>query len=215
MQGTPSASASGTILVKKDGFAKTFCFNTLTANNFFGFDYARYVTGCEQGFSKKSVPTDVSLTALEGIADIYTASGITFSTSTATATVPGHGFSTGDIVEITGATGADATYYNGTFVVGTTTSTTFAYQMSGTPSGVATTSTAFKVKNTSQTVFNPDAENLNFFAVQLKVGTGTGKYVTVSWDKLQLTQVKDGKVAEFGGKDVTFRNTGKSYLSLS
>lgn len=215
MQGTPSANASGTILVKKDGFAKTFCFNTLTANNFFGFDYTRYVTGCEVGFSKKAVPTDVSITALEGIADIYTASGITFVTSTATATVPGHGFSTGDIIEVSGATGADATYYNGTFVVGATTSTTFDYQMSGTPAGIATTSTAFKVKNNSQIVFNPDAENLNFFAVQLKVGTGTGKYVKASWDKLQLTQVKDGKVADFRGRDVTLRNTGKSYLELS
>lgn len=216
MQGTPSGSAAGTLVAKKDGQKKSFCFGALTANNFFGFEYTRYVTGCEQGFSKKAVPTDVSVTLLENLANIYTASGITNATSTATVTIPGHGFLAGDTVTVSGVTGADGTYYNGTFVVAApVTATQFNYQMSGTPTGSATTTDGIKVRHNSQTVFNPDVEKQKFFAAQVKFGTSAGNYLTLQWDKLQLANVKDGKVAEFFGKDCTFRNTGVSRIILS
>lgn len=58
--------------------------------------------------------------------------------TTATATVTAHGWSNGDHVNIVGATGGDATYYNGSFVIGGVTANTFTYTMTGTPSASAT-----------------------------------------------------------------------------
>ena len=43
----------------------SFCFGNLNITNFTGFEYARYITGCDQGFSKNAVPFDVSVTMLE------------------------------------------------------------------------------------------------------------------------------------------------------
>ena len=43
---------------------KTFCFSKLSAPNFFGFDYSRFILSCLEGFSKGAVTTDVVLTRL-------------------------------------------------------------------------------------------------------------------------------------------------------
>lgn len=134
MKGIPSANASGTFAITKGPAAETFCFSTLSATNFFGFDFTRYLTGCEEGFAKGAVPTDVSVTMLED-------------------------------------------------------------QVGGTS-------------------FDPDSNVTYFYGAQIKFGTAAGKYVTYKWDKLQLANVKDGKVASYYGRDVTFRNTGRSYIIL-
>src|SRR5574343_621820 len=134
MTGTPAANATGTLVAKAGGYSKTFCFSKLDAPNFFGFDYQRYLTGCEEGFAKGAVPTDVNVTMLED-------------------------------------------------------------QVGGTS-------------------FDPDANISNFFAFSLKFGTGPGKYVTYKWDKLQISDVKEDKVATYFGRAVTFRNTGYSYIIL-
>jgi len=131
---TPSADASGTLTATKGAAGKTFCFSTLQAPNFFGFDYQRYITGCEVGFSKTAVPTDITVGLLE--------------------------------------------------------------DQAGTSS------------------FDPDSVLQNFFGVQIKFGTGAGRYVTYKWDKVQLTNVKPGKVGSFLGRDTTFRNTGKAFTIL-
>lgn len=128
----PAANATGTFTITKGAAAKTFCLSTLQAANFFGFDYARYIVGCEEGFSKSAVPTDVAVSFLEDQA--------------------------------------------------------------------------------GSAAFDADANLQNFFGVQLKFGTAAGSYITYKWDKLQLTNVKGGKVASFLGRDVTFRNTGSSYM---
>ena len=39
-----------------------------------------------------------------------------------------------------------------------------------------------------------------------------GKSIAYMWDKLQLATVKQGKVATYFGRDVTFRNTGSSFI---
>lgn len=44
---------------------KDVCFQKIEAPNFTGFDYARYQTGCLDGWSKGAVPSDVTLTILE------------------------------------------------------------------------------------------------------------------------------------------------------
>lgn len=68
-------------------------------------------------------------------------SSITRSGTTATATVSaadGLKLKTGQILTISGATGGDAVYYNGTFTITVASTTTFTYKMSGTPGGSAT-----------------------------------------------------------------------------
>ncbi|HXT39213.1 MAG TPA: hypothetical protein VN887_04230, partial [Candidatus Angelobacter sp.] len=63
-------------------------------------------------------------------------SGLTSSGREATATTGGnHGFSDGDVVTISGVTGVDGQYYNGTFVIYGKTATTFKYWMKGSPAG--------------------------------------------------------------------------------
>jgi hypothetical protein len=64
---------------------------------------------------------------------------ITFVTNTATVTTTAaHGYTTGDQVNIRGATGADATFYNGDFPITVTSTTAFTYTMTGTPANNAT-----------------------------------------------------------------------------
>ena len=65
MKGTPTGASTGTITATKGSASATFCFSTLQAPNFFGFDYARYITGCEEGFSKSAIATDVTVGMLE------------------------------------------------------------------------------------------------------------------------------------------------------
>jgi hypothetical protein len=64
---------------------------------------------------------------------------ITFATTTATVTTTAaHGYSNGDQINIRGATGADAALYNGDFIIGSASGSTFTYTMTGTPTGNAT-----------------------------------------------------------------------------
>ena len=105
-----------------------------TFANFFGFDYTRYlVTGIE-GFSKKAIPTDVSVVMLED--------------------------------EVGG------------------------------------------------TDFNPEANITKFFEFTLKWGTGAGNYTTLFYEKLQLINSKDTEIGSFQAKEVSFRNTGISSITL-
>lgn len=131
---TGTGTATGTATIKKSDLTPaTFCFSTLNAPNFFGFDYQRYLTGCDTGFSKGGAPTDVSVSMLED-------------------------------------------------------------QVGGTS-------------------FLPDTNTGKFFTAVLKFGGSTaGSTVAYMWDKLQLANVKQGKIATYLGRDVTFRNTGNSYI---
>jgi hypothetical protein len=215
MNGTPALAAAGTITVSKDGWAKSACFSTFTAPNFFGQELTRFLTGCEEGFDRKAVPSDVNMTILETHAPSFAIASITRSTITATVTTDAaHGLSTGNVVTIKGATDA---LYNGKFIITVLTGTTFTYVMGGTPSAsaVATSVGALVLINESSTTFDPDINVTNFFAVQLKTGIGAGKFTTQSWSKLQLTNVKDGKVATSEGRDIAFRNTGNSSIIMS
>lgn len=212
MKATPSANATGTLVAQAGGYSKNFCFGTLNAPNFFGFDYARYLTGCEEGFSKKAVPTDVTVGMLEDIASEFDIQSITFSTTTATVTAANHRMVTGEYVQISGATGADADIYNGIFVITVTDSNTFTYTMLDTPANNAA-GTLIGI-NTQSTKFDPDANLTGFFTARVKFGTRPGRYVTYKWDKLQLANVVEGKIGELFSRDVTFRNTGTSYIIL-
>ena len=131
--GTPAGTITST---KGSVVGETLAFATLTASNFFGFDFARYLTGAEEGFAKTATPTDVSVTVLE-------------------------------------APVGDATY------------------------------------------FVPDQTEVSkYYAVKIQFGTVAGKKVVYQWDKLQMSNIKEGKVATYFGRDITFRNTGKSAMIL-
>jgi hypothetical protein len=69
--------------------------------------------------------------------DIYTtlSSGITRSGSTATVTLVTHGYSTGDLIQVTGATQPE---YNGVFRIFNAVQNTFSYTVSGTPASPST-----------------------------------------------------------------------------
>lgn len=213
MASTPAANASGTFTMTVGPAAKAFCFSNCTAANFFGFEYNRYKTGCETGFSKTAVPTDVTVSILETTAPATVVSGITSTTTTATATALAHGLTSGDIVTISEVTGASADYYNVTEVVATVLDAdTFTYPIasySGSFSGSA------RVVNKSFAKFDPDSNISNFFGAQVKFGAAAGKYVTYAWDKLQIRDVKEGKVDSYLGREISFRNTGRSFKILS
>lgn len=133
--GTPAGTITST-KAPLTALCETLSFATLTASNFFGFDFARYLTGAEEGFAKTATPTDVSITVLE-------------------------------------AAVGDTSY------------------------------------------FIPDQTEVSkFYAVKLQFGTVAGKKVIYQWDKLQMSNIKEGKVSTYFGRDITFRNTGKSAMIL-
>jgi hypothetical protein len=64
---------------------------------------------------------------------------ITFSSTTATVTTAAaHGYTNGQTVNIRGATGPDATFYNGDFAIAGASGSTFTYTMTSTPAANAT-----------------------------------------------------------------------------
>jgi hypothetical protein len=208
MLDTPAADASGTFTMTVGAAAKNFCFDTLTATNFFGIDIKRYTTGCEVGFDSTEIPSDVSATILELPAPLIEVTAIASTTTTATATAAHHGLEVGN--SITVDTG-DANY-DGTFtVVSVPDADSFTYTIasySGTFSGKGT------VLNNSYAKFDPDSNISEFFGAQIKFGTAAGNYVTYKWDNLQIKDSKDGTVGDFLGRSVDFRNTGNSFIIL-
>jgi len=210
---TPAADASGTFTAEVGPVAKTFCFGNTTATNFFGFQLDRYRLGCEVGYDKKPVATDVTTSILEGKAPASQITGITSTTTTATVTAVAHGLLEGNSVTISEVTGGGATYYNGTFtVLAGPTADTFQVTISsysGSFSGLA------RAVNNSFVTFDPDSHISDFFGVKIKFGPNAGEYVTYKWDKLQIKDVKEGKIDTFLARDITFRNTGKSFIVLS
>jgi len=126
-----------------------------------------------------------------------------------------HGATTGNSFTMKNATDP---LYNVTGLITVINPTTFTYQMGGTPVGataVAKEGSTLLAINNELTAFDPDLEARKFFAVRLKFGDGIGKYITYSWNKIQLTNVRDGKVGSSEGRDVTFRNTGSFTITYS
>jgi len=82
---------------------------------------------------------DEPLTLSFDLADDKAITSITFSSTTATVTTTAaHGYTTGDTVNIRGATGVDAALYNGDFAIANASGSTFEYTMTSTPAGNAT-----------------------------------------------------------------------------
>ena len=216
MNGTPSGAAAGTLVAKKDGYSKTFCFDKLSAPNFFGFDLTRYLTSCIEGYDRKAVASDVTLTALETFSPTFNITSITKSGTTATLTTDiNHGLTATGTNSIT-VSGASDPLYNGTFVMATAATNTITYVMGGTPAANAValyTGSMVLTDNTSLN-FDPDAHVSEYFTVKLKTGRTAGRYLTYLWDKLQLKAVKDAQVATSEGREMTFRNTGKAFIIL-
>ncbi|NBW15258.1 MAG: hypothetical protein EBR82_45420, partial [Caulobacteraceae bacterium] len=82
---------------------------------------------------------DEPLTLSFNLAADKAITSITFSSTTATVTTAAaHGYTNGQTVNIRGATGADATKYNGDFAIAGASGSTFTYTMTGTPAANAT-----------------------------------------------------------------------------
>jgi hypothetical protein len=62
------------------------------------------------------------------------------------------------------------------------------------------------------TNFDPDANRMNFFGLELKFGLGVGKYLTILFNNLQIKDVKKGDISIRKGREVTFRNYRHVYL---
>ena len=242
MSGTPTANALGTpiITVTTPGKLKTFNFSTLAATNAFGFDLIRYLTSTEEGFTKDATPVDVTIGMLENQSPFQNAVSITKSSTTATVTLPvAHGLAVGDVVTISGATDPLFNVTNAVVLSGGLTATAFTYTMTSTPVANAVADTngslsviATKAANYTTAIgttvngaplttnslavlsgqFDADSNILGFFTVNIKFGTGAGKYITYKWNKLQLASVKDGKVSNLLSREMTFRNTGNSFV---
>lgn len=207
MSGTPSANATGSPMVANKTRAQDFNFTTLSAPNFFGFDLQRYLTSTEEGFSKDAIPTDVTIGMLEPQASNMPVT-ISSTGTTATVTLPAnHGLAATSLVVIaTGNTSLDGQF---TLTVSGN-SGTYTLSASASTSNVAGVLTNL----TATSPFDPDVNVSKFFSVSIKFGTGAGKYVTYKWNKLQLANVKDGKVANLFARECTFRNTGRSFIIL-
>jgi len=114
-----------------------------------GYSKAAYhVTYLYTDANNQQVRSDVSSRYIVTNNTRQTVSSLTSTGGTATCTTPAaHGFSTGDTILISGAT---QSAYNGSFTVTVTSSTTFTYAVSGSPTSPATgTITAEKQMNTS------------------------------------------------------------------
>jgi hypothetical protein len=72
-----------------------------------------------------------------------TISAITRASTTATATSTAHGYTTGDEVDVSGATQPE---YNGNFVITVVDANTFTYTVSGTPATPATTTGSIQAR---------------------------------------------------------------------
>ena len=107
------------------------CFGSLEATNWMGFEFDRFLTGCEEGYSKGAVATDVKLTILEDTA--------------------------------------------------------------------------------SAGKFIPEAELEKNFKREIKFGTGAGKFIEYTWDKIALATLGAGTLGKWTAQEITFRN--RSWVS--
>lgn len=227
---------TGTPTFKVGTAPNTICLSSLAASNFFGFDYQRYLTGCDEGFAKGATPTDVSLTVLEDKGTLYNTAisiaAVTAAATSAVITVPWGSFTTSDTISVSGVvgTGTAANITNTatlnvvnaaiTNVADNDTATcAVTYTIPAMPTGgttaITSTTGVILVEIYNSIIFDAAARLSDYFGMKIKFGTGANKYVSYKWDKLQLTNAKEGKVASYFGTDITFRNTGRSFIELS
>jgi hypothetical protein len=218
---TANSGVSITSCKKGDTPTYNFCFSTLSAPNFYGFDLTRYQTGCDFGFTKGAVPTDVTAGMLAVPAAKIAVTSLTISTSTTATVVTSvpHGMSTGNKVTIAGVGGVDALKINITATVTVTNTTTFTYTVASSTNGAvsAATGTIITAINNSNTDFDPDLFVTRFFGLYLSFGesNAAGKRVGYLWNKAQMSNTKEGKVSTYFGREATFRNTGQSFMLWS
>jgi hypothetical protein len=108
---------------------------------------------------------------------------ITRSGTTATVSHTGHGMATNDWIWITGCTGADGAYYNGSFQITKINNDSYSYVMTGTPSGSAAGSpkATFVVLNSTTNGTGDVSASYSWLSAQpvngrVRSATGAGPY---------------------------------------
>ena len=129
--------------VTDDTAAIANAFVAVTSNSAIYFPAGTYVTSGQ--FAPPASVTNVTIfgdgwtSILKSNTPQIAISTITKIGTTATVTTSSpHGLSNGQNMQIAGATGADAGYYNGTFTITYIGASSFSYTMTGTPAGNAT-----------------------------------------------------------------------------
>lgn len=74
---------------------------------------------------------------------------------------------------------------------------------------------AIALGSESATAYDPYNHLEDIHKFTLKFGLGTGKYVTIYFDQLQLVDISDSKYNNFAAKDLKFRNIGKATIKLT
>jgi hypothetical protein len=146
--GSPASPASGTIYVTTYGITRngTAAIVTLEGHGFANGDLVLISGASPTNYNGIFTISNVTVNTFSYIVSgsptspatgtIYvrrvdkSVSGITYSDTLATATVDNHGFVTGDVVRITGATPAQ---YNGEFIITYVNANTFTYTMASSP----------------------------------------------------------------------------------
>jgi hypothetical protein len=134
---TANATPSPTLMAEQASFSRpvsitrsgTTATGALTDHGFVNGDTVRIAGADQTPYNGDFLISTISKT-------VNSTSGITFANGVATVTTTSaHGLNAGDRVRIAGADQPD---YNGTFVIGNVTTTTFTYAVSGTPATPAT-----------------------------------------------------------------------------
>lgn len=125
-----------------------------------------------------------------------------------------HGYSDGDYIRITGATGNDAKYYNGAFIIFDASGDTFKYRMKGKPA--ASASGALSGAKVTAYRFDDVMRGLSTLT-NIRIHIGPGVFETKGYTPLNLTswQPKSGwKIIGSGMRATTLRIMQATYPFL-
>jgi hypothetical protein len=140
----------------------------------------------------------------DGSARLATALSITLTRSGSTATASlsaGHGLQNGDSVVISGATGADASLWNGVFTISNVGSTSFQYTMNSSPASSPATGTITVAKVTGKKF----DDVMSGLSANTRVHLGPGTFLTqgYAYNVSGEWQVKAGMKIIGSGMEVT------------
>lgn len=161
-------------------------------------------------------PDDPNYTAIEGLHQILAipdTSSITFTIPTSTGTVSGNM----RLLDVQRKNpicfhNLNATNIGGHELQRFISSCTNGFVRGKVPSEVMLT---IQEDQTGGTNFDPDANRMKNFGIELKFGKQAGEFFTVLWDDLQLKDVKPTTINNLKGRDITYVSRKHCYMIWS